>query len=636
MSIYDFYHPTGIYDLIILSVLILGWDVIGSSIARISKLPKESRAFDWVVGMSVFSFLWWLLKDWAQFKPKEIWTIFFMLVIPLSKKYIRQKNIKGFISFLKENIALFISGIPLFIAIFIKVSLPPYFADEIGYHYYSPSQITSTFEEFQKRDDLYAKIPQGLDNIYRISFALTKSYSVARMVNLSIVISGLISIGSFLNKLSGRNSQIVWLLISPYLASNLPSMGTSGFVDMATGFAVLVATLSAILSYVNREIDELFPSFVFLGIALGFKYSSLVSLVSISLISCAYWIPKLKPELNKKTIKVAVLCSVIFVISGGYWLVNNLIKYSNPIYPFGTGVSNFFTGWTNQISINNWKEFLIEIFYGSKFLPAVLITGLLSVFLLKHRNKFGVITLTLLWLIEILGVKLLNSFIIRYYFHWVFLGGIIIVLALFMSAKNIFERSVKILHLVFVTIFVPLQISNTIRFVYSQEFTPQIEKDYSFRKMSISKWLEYMNPKTFDLIEFCGEPSNEKVRIFVFDPELLWLPYYDHPLDFFVNCLPIRFDISTNNDFTYQQIEQSKSESLYVASAIECIEKDKINNLLREMDSGRNEVTRYPHTVKQRTLNNEIVCNSQRISQNLYSIDKKTLTKLLQKQPSKL
>ncbi len=474
--------------------------------------------------------------------------------------------------------------VPLLPVLFVKFSLPPYFGDEF-YHYLPPAGILYPAAA-QKISDLYNFLPQSLDNIYRLTFVLTRSYVVARILHFAIVVSALLTVGEWLKNQWGNLIHRLWQLGSLYFALNLSSTATSGLVDAATAAVVLLAIIASISG-------SFLAAVAWWGIALGFKYSAIVPMLAWGLLTLPLvW-------QNRRGWPAAVM---LFMITGGYWLARNLWLTGNPIYPLGNFPA-FFSGWTVPIAFLSLPQVARELFLGSWQLAIPLLVSIPFLLLARYSHKRLIVTMLGVWLIEVITVKFLGGFLVRYYYHWIFLAGIILLLPLAFPSRFRFVYA-----LILAAVFVP-HLANTLNFIYTAEYLPRQQVRYAIGQVSINDWIDQSYPQMAAVIKLCGQPGPWRT-LHLFDPDLMWFTTATQFKGFLVNCVPRAHDISQ---------EGYATPSGLLASSHPCLPDSQLPSLIHDSEVGW-ELKNYPHALGQRQYNNYLVCKSRLVLPALYEL----------------
>src|SRR3989344_8249080 len=190
LNLSDFFGPLNISNLLIFFSFVACCEIIGYRPAKlfIGKIPYFLRGAIWLLGMGIVVFAYFLSHYFVPYSFPTILFVLIVLLVPTVKYYIGEKGLKSLSDFLRDN------KLPLFIVllvlpqVFVKSSQPPYVWDEMSYHYISP--YTLYFEKvWDTGVSLYLNLPRLLDTAFISLFSLTKTYSVARLLQFSIFVT---------------------------------------------------------------------------------------------------------------------------------------------------------------------------------------------------------------------------------------------------------------------------------------------------------------------------------------------------------------------------------------------------------------------------------------------------------------
>lgn len=625
MSLSDFFHPIGFNDIFFVICFVFFADLLGSGILRFFSPPAFIRIFHWVLGLAVFSTLWLSLKSFIGFSPVAIIFLFLSVSLISGFNVFKRPFFLDFKSIFNNSWLLFLALIPLMPFLWTKLSLPPLPGDEIGYHYYAPYQVIAPLKMQQARDDFYSYIPQNLNNIYRVQFAITKSYASARVTHLMVIVCGLTVVAGWLKLNFGKGAWALWSLFSPYIVNNFVFASTSGMVDMATSSVVLVF-ICLLMSFIKSvKLNLLQIAIVFSAVAIGIKYTSLIPSLSYFSFTLLY---RPKPFIkifapNKQNFLVALL----ILLCGGYWMVLNLYRWGSPIPSTDSG-GNIFAGWTTPISLNSTPEIFDQILFGDVRLKKVFLFNspllLLSLFLSP-----SVLLLFVGYFIEVIQAKFISGFFLRYYTHWTYLFLLFLIIPIFV----VIPKKLKLVQAGLV-ILMSLVLLQHAKFVISQNIRNRspIEIAFAKEKISIHSWFQIVYPKTSNIIEFCGKPLDQFKKLIVADPDLMYYAAFGQPLENLVNCVPIKLNLTKNTSNVISELKKKPNEASLVVSMHECMQESKVNSLLHTIQDGfGDEEVNYPNSFNQRLFNNEIICNSTPLEKNFFNINNKNLISIYKK-----
>ena len=441
LNLSNFFAPLNISNLLIFSSFVACCEIIGYRLAMlfIGKIPNFLRGAIWLLGMGIVIFVYFLSHYFVSYSFPTILFVFILLLIPSAKYYIDRKGLKTLSDFLKNN------KLPLFILllilpqVFVKSSQPPYVWDEMSYHYISPYALY--FEKaWDTGTSLYQNLPRLLETAYVSLFSLTKTYSVARLLQFSIFTTFLLAAYSFLKQRFGVIAAFAFFALTLFYPENFLLWSTFGYVDVGTLSFVMISIFSLLDYFFNRSINSLQFSFAFLAMAVGTKYSAITQLITFFAICTPSLLSRWKetPLVGRKLLTGLFL----FLILGGYWYVKNLITIGNPIYPFlfGCRIDNCETislGYTLPFIISNISTIYSRIFLDSKFLQVMfMVSVLFSLTIAPKEIKRMAIIILLFVVIEIILVMNISGFEARYFYHWTTFSILILVAPLAVLGKQ--------------------------------------------------------------------------------------------------------------------------------------------------------------------------------------------------------
>jgi len=432
LHLIDFFAPLNIYNLLILFLFIASCEIIGFKVAMkfIKNIPDFLRGTVWLLGLGIVIFVYFLSHYFVPLSFPTIIIIMTLLVIPSVKFYIKNNKLKSLLTFIKGNALPIIITLLLLPQVFVKSSQPPYVWDEMAYHYISPSTLYLE-KTWNTGSGFYQNLPRLFETAYIALFSMTKTYSVARLFHFSVFITFLLSAYSFLKKNFGLAVAFVFFLLTIFYKENFLIWSTFGYVDVGTMSLVMIGFMSFLDYIFRKKISSLQYSIAFIGMAVGSKYSTLTQLLSFMIISVFLLFNNYRFSFIKN--KKLLISFAMFIILGGYWYIKNLIFLGNPIYPFifGCGFENCETmslGYTMPLVFSNISLIFTRVFYYDKFLQALFVIGaMFSLSLGTKKIKTMVLLFFVYVAIEILLLKSISGFEMRYLYHWQILSILIIV-----------------------------------------------------------------------------------------------------------------------------------------------------------------------------------------------------------------
>lgn len=627
MQLTDFFAPISIYNVSIFILAFTVFDAIGIKISSKIMGPLYLRPIFWIFGLAIFVFVWFILHFFLPFWPVYVWTslIFFgLLFLPgylKNKRY--QSLLKAFVSFPFPFIFLLIGAKPLF----FLLSAPPYWTDELAYHFYSPSQLfTETAWPFLDGLGLYNMVPRFLNTSYTLMFSLSKTYVTARILHLHLVFSAIYAISLFIKKRINSYAAVFYSFFALLSSSYFLYQSTLGYVDAGAAiFANLFLVVVADFLY-ERKRELLTSAAIILGLVIGIKYTILAFLGSVIVI--AFIIIIISGQFKRSLFSNSLTAIIFAIIFGGYWYIKNIILTGNPIFPFlfkcfraiqcGTGY-DFFASWSTPLDGYHFEFIRNVIFQNNlRFLSvtvAFLLFSIVISFVLKLRQlKLLSLLIPSAVLMEILISKNISGFELRYFFHWVLLIPLILVLPFgILSKTTLFSKKFQLMISVILTLLLfstaGLVALQNIKRLYEPDFVPGFVRNYAMGRTDILKWIDYYAPQTNEIIKWCGE-NRPMQNLLVIDPSLIWSGYELRA--FMINCNLNIIGPETNTVIdTYAKELRTKYNNSYLVSLNRC------GSVKPELTFDASKELLAMHE-----LNMKIVCSSGEISKNLYLIKK--------------
>jgi len=283
------------------------------------------------------------------------------------------------------NAILVIVSTLLVASLYFSSMQPPAASDELHYHFPQARQIV-----LDKKIDsnfmghyFYGNIPKLMEVVFASGIAID-SYSLAHLLNFSIMISSLLVFAGVIGALYGVQSGLlaVFLLL---LYQDFVWNGTTGYIDTATSGLEIASLLVVLYWLKKRRRTLLFISGAFIGISLAMKYSPIPTVIIISAII-----------LSQKNIKNFISFFLPAFLFGSYWYLKNLIIFKNPTYPLyfghaGVAEKNY-TGLINAIQEFGPKTFkyyihLLSEYYNPSSFHVFISFFLFPLALLVKKNR---------------------------------------------------------------------------------------------------------------------------------------------------------------------------------------------------------------------------------------------------------
>jgi hypothetical protein len=565
MQLSDFFHPLNAQTLLLFAVIIGASDAIGFFIARLLKLPLILRFAEWMIGLGFFVFLWFVLHFFIPFDPRYVSLSLFILGVSVLPFYVKNK---GPVSLCKEIIGFpwpFIFFLLVAKPLFFMNSLPPYMWDEMAYHYYSPARLVaethwqygSSISTGNHFFDFFSLMPRFLDTAYVLFFAITKTYSTARLFHTFLYFTSVFLMGRFLQKKLSLIAGIIFAFLGLFFNLTLLRGATLGYTDSGTAALLLIYLVCTFGFILERQKNYLRSMVIFAAMSMGSKYTSFVFILSSLLTVGGIEIFLQKEQLlrifKKRTFKKVKISPLL--LEGVLLLIFFLT--GNPIYPFvfpcwkgiscGTGGA-YFSSWTLGLNPGNFFQILNILFQAEAALYILVVIALIlmgSLFWVFRRKDITLITVLLFFsiLIEVLISHKISGFELRYFSHWLIIIPLVYVLPLGYLKKELIQKMTvrKTLTLAVLSLFTLILLIKTlpgsiesIKGYHELRGITDNDRWFARGKMSFVDWLHPTTPHLYPLILWCGE-AKKPVDIYTADPKLI---YWTESLSkiFLVNC----------------------------------------------------------------------------------------------------
>lgn len=628
LKLSDYFQPLNFYTISQYLLLIFFFDVFGSTIKRIivkTKKDDDTRILSWLIGLGLFVFIWFIL---GFFIPPTgnpvIYSIVFIFVVCLPS-YIRNQEYKLLLK------RLWSLKIPLLIisfflpAVFVKASLPPYYSDEMAYHFLSPSDIQA-FGVWRFTGGLYQNLPRLLDTFFILVFSITKTYSIVRLIQFSILVTSMVFAFSRLKLLFNFWVGIFFVFAFFSLPHNIVFTSTLGFVDVATYSFMLIAFLN-LISFINKPSQKhILISSIFWAMALGTKYTPLTAFLVILIPFLVVVFAKKDKYLKFFNLKTLLLIVTLMLTFGGYWYIKNLVIYGNPTYPFifpctryasewCGATSNFFGNWTTKVTWENLKPIMDSMFPRNILLQLVILTLPVFVFLNKNRKTKIVSSVIMSAVIlEFVIFKFVSGFYVRYHQHiqlWLLL---LVAIQLANKYSNSYRKILtSLIYFVLMISFI-VSFVNTVKHTNSLKFLNWQEINYSVGKINIYDWIDWKFPEMKSVISWCeNSPDGEKQRLARFDPDMIWYTYGGFMRSFMTNCYYANPPLEGVPLEKVLDVSKEKEMQFWIGTPKECVADEEVKPTRPGVEDERK--------MYSRRLNNIIICNSEQITKSLYYFD---------------
>lgn len=627
----DYYEPLNLRIGLFLVILLFVFKSVGFLIRRklFSHLSSPFIVLDWLIGFGLFIFLWFCLGFWIiPSRSHVIASLIFFGIIPVNffmrEVFITKNFFRLLSNFLRENFIPFLIMSPFFPVAYIRASLPPYYSDEMAYHFISPAQL-NRLKTWSFASGVYDMIPRLLDTFFLLGFSLTKTQVIGRSVHFLILITSLLFVFRILKTEFGKVSAFIFLFAFWSLPQDIVFCSTLGFVDVAGYSFILIATVAGIFFLRSPSQDLLVYSFLFWGMSLGTKYAALTFFISFLVVSIIWVRVFWREYFHLFSRKTFFKISFVFCVFGGFWYLKNLFLTGNPIYPFlfpcyrwgdqcRTG-STFFGNWTTPIKFENFGRIIKDLLIHPKIYLNLFYFGLLGL-LEKPSKKTSLFLLVLISiLLEFLILKPFSGFMVRYQQHQQFVF-IFMMAGLTGVSLSVFQNS-RARFVLIVVIISTLFPHYKTHLIQDYERLQDQEISYALGKIDIFDFIQYRMPKNFNFIKWCDYPPEGRLFKFVrYDPDLIWYDDAAYSHQFLTNCIFDGQTVPTDRDLSWKELtalltHQKLDTNLFTINA--CVRPEQVKKKFSYEDA---------FSLRLRKINNFLVCHSKPILPGfIYHID---------------
>lgn len=638
LKLSDFFQPLNLVNLTYYFSALLFFDILGifvkSFLVKDQKIKSETRLIDWLIGLGFFIFFWFLVGFVITPSRTTLLISIGMLFLIALPNYLRNKEYLTYFPLLKRLIIPIILLIPLLPSTFVKASLLPYYGDEMAYHFISPYAVLYQMKVFWTfNGGLYQNVPRLMDTWYILSFAITHTYSVARIIQFSVLATALMTAFLFIKKILGTFSAFLFVLIFLSMPLTLPFTTTIGYVDVPAYCFLLLGFVLGLYFFNTNKNEYLVLSLLFWSMSIGTKYTTLIPFAMFfpSLVFVYFLKYKSFSKLFDKKLIIKILLGII--VFGGYWYIKNFIFYGNPIYPFifpcwgsfandcKTG-SSFFGTWTSPINLNTFYSVVIkELLPQNLWLHLMLIISPILIILFGDKKNRLLLVLALLPFIgEILILKYFSGFVVRYQQHLEFYLIFIMVLLVSTKFKGFLINCIKYTAILILLISSLINYFQNSRYVNRLRFVNWDEMNYSLGRLSAFDWIKRRYPNTVEAIKWCENPPGGPVALARFDPDMIWYGNDSLIRSYLVNCYYANPDLGVNDINNIVAVAKQRKLRFWTISTNSCILQKEVKSGKELGDSNGNS-SEVKSLLQMRQLNNAVVCNSQEVLPNLYYFD---------------
>ncbi len=628
LQLANYFQPLNIETLFYFVLLFFFFDVLGTFVKAklLKKGPQESsRIINWLIGFGIFIFIWFLISLFIPYQRNPVLISLVLLLVISLPSYIKNSEFKIFFRelwSLKLPLVIVAFFLP---AVFVKASLPPNYADEMAYHFISPSTLDN-LKQIIYRGGLFPNVPRLQDVFYAITFSLVRTYSVARLFHFTILVTGLLYAYKVIKHHFGKVSAFLLVFVFFSLPQAIVLTSTLGYVDVAAYSFLFIGIIASIDFLITKSPNSLVLMTLFWAMNLGTKYTGVSAFVSFTLVFIGFLVLERKKYLGVFSKRLFLKLGLVFLIFGGYWYVKNLVIYGNPIYPFIlpcfeayakdclTGGS-FFGTWTTQVNTGNAYIILKSLLAKNLFLQAmVLITPFLAIFGKSKKILKITIFVYLAVLIELLILSKFSGFYVRYHQHMQHY----LIIAVVIQYANQYHNKLQTYFVKFLFAILTLSALSTFIFTVRQtnslRFLNWQEINYSIGNIDIYQWIDWKFPKMDNVIRWCENPPDGKKKDLArFDPDLIWYTYAGFMRSFLTNCSYRNPPLEGVPIEKVLEVGKEKELQFWIATDKKCVEDSEV----KPTRPGQED----EHKMNLRRLNNVIICNAEEVIPNLYYFD---------------
>ena len=624
----DYFQPFTLKTSLLLLTVLFYFDLLGFWVRKkvLGVAPPEYRVLDWLIGLATFVFEWFCLGFFIPPTEVPLALSALITIIPLAFFYKREGAGREIVSTKRDIAVVALLLGPLIPAVFVRASLPPYYSDEMAYHFISPAALQN-ISTWKFTEGLYGMLPRLVDTLYLLCFSLAKTQIIGRSIHFLILTTSLVFSVGVLKSRFGPAAALLFVASFLSLPQVITFTSTLGFVDVASYSFILLGTLLGVVFLREGGADLMILSGSFWAMALGTKYTGLtcfsvfIFIFAVSVITD--W-KKFQPVFTRSNCARALLASCGF---GGYWYIKNLILTGNPIYPFifpcyrwkrlcGSG-SSFFGSWTLPITVSNLPTLFAQLFDSQRYYYVLLGLSVMSLLLPRLKNSRNIsLSLVLLSGGELLLLSRFSGFLIRYQQHIQLILLLMVAIALGTLIQSVQKKSGRLV----LAAVILLPLAKSYRAAFLEAYTPfraaeRMEVSYALGKRDIFDFITYRMPKALPLLTWCDNPpGGKKVGLVRYDPDLIWYDDAAYMHQFFTNCYfegwPLAISASPE-----EIIHEAKTKKLnfYLLSINRCMDPGHVIKKVGNEDTT---------SLMLRKLNNFLVCHSREVFPNyVYQFD---------------
>src|SRR6185369_15566076 len=282
LKLSDFFQPLNIVTLSYFFGLFIFFDIVGTFIKNKIlniKNDKYSRILNWLFGFGFFVFLWFVLSLFIPPSQTSISVSIVILFLITCFPYFKNQDYKKLFKSLWDLKVPILIIVPFLPALFVKASLPPYYGDEMAYHFLAPSSLLN-ITTVKYPGGIYADLPRILDFFWQQIFTLFHTYSIARLFHFTILATSMVYAYSIIKKNFSILPAFLFVFVFFSLPQDIILTSTLGYIDVGAYSFLLIGLISGIDFLVSRETDSLVLSGLFWAMNLGTKYTGISTFLS--------------------------------------------------------------------------------------------------------------------------------------------------------------------------------------------------------------------------------------------------------------------------------------------------------------------------------------------------------------------
>jgi len=217
--------------------------------------------------------------------------------------------------------------------ILINSLTPPIGRDAVMYHLKMPQHYIQTKYVYPELTNFYSFFPPLIEMLYTFTLMLSNDYS-SHLLHFYFGILAALTIFAFVRRISDLDIAIFTALIF-YSLPIVSQLSSWAYVDLALCFYTILSVcfLSKALAQENINTPLIKLSAILLGLALGIKYFTLLSLYLIVILFLIKYINIQKTK-RPFLLRQGLIFVVLSALIASPWYLRNIFMTGNPFYPF--------------------------------------------------------------------------------------------------------------------------------------------------------------------------------------------------------------------------------------------------------------------------------------------------------------